>query len=168
MPESKFSVFQVILVSANKLTRYIEPCQLTDEFGGSLVYNHLDWVNKRLVSTKLLYLLVDYNNSEMLWLVWVMNLAGDIKLSKIVSIGILLAFFSCGFLKAVSLVYFSSFLGIKLSVSVNWLVVALIPHLFKGLSRYRYQYNFTVLCTSFGYSKSCWNYFTILFHCLKY
>jgi len=65
MPESTFfflCVFQVILVSANKLTRYIEPCQLTDEFGGSLVYDHLDWVNKRLVSTKLLYLLVDYNS----------------------------------------------------------------------------------------------------------
>ena len=42
-------MFQVILVSANKLTRYIEPCQLTDEFGGSLVYDHVDWVNKRLV-----------------------------------------------------------------------------------------------------------------------
>ncbi|CAB1328727.1 unnamed protein product [Coregonus sp. 'balchen'] len=27
--------FEVILVSANKLTRYIEPCQLTDEFGGN-------------------------------------------------------------------------------------------------------------------------------------
>ncbi|KAI2660842.1 SEC14 domain and spectrin repeat-containing protein 1 [Labeo rohita] len=40
--------FEVILVSANKLTRYIEPCQLTDEFGGSLVYDHLDWLNKRL------------------------------------------------------------------------------------------------------------------------
>nr|XP_055071465.1 SEC14 domain and spectrin repeat-containing protein 1 [Misgurnus anguillicaudatus]XP_055071466.1 SEC14 domain and spectrin repeat-containing protein 1 [Misgurnus anguillicaudatus]XP_055071467.1 SEC14 domain and spectrin repeat-containing protein 1 [Misgurnus anguillicaudatus]XP_055071468.1 SEC14 domain and spectrin repeat-containing protein 1 [Misgurnus anguillicaudatus] len=44
--------FEVILVSANKLTRYIEPCQLTDEFGGSLVYDHLDWVNKRLVFEK--------------------------------------------------------------------------------------------------------------------
>ncbi|MEQ2180099.1 S14 domain and spectrin repeat-containing protein 1 [Goodea atripinnis] len=31
---------QVILVSANKLTRYIEPCQLTDDFGGSLDYDH--------------------------------------------------------------------------------------------------------------------------------
>ncbi|XP_043931200.1 SEC14 domain and spectrin repeat-containing protein 1 [Protopterus annectens] len=40
--------FEVILVSANKLTRYIEPCQLTEEFGGSLVYDHMDWVNKRL------------------------------------------------------------------------------------------------------------------------
>lgn len=85
------SVFQVILVSANKLTRYIEPCQLTDEFGGSLVYDHLDWVNKRLVSTKLLYLLVDYNNSELLWLVGLSDvyshdLASDIKLSKIVNI----------------------------------------------------------------------------------
>ncbi|KTG47509.1 hypothetical protein cypCar_00005841 [Cyprinus carpio] len=45
-------LFQVILVSANKLTRYIEPCQLTDEFGGSLVYDHLDWLNKRLVFEK--------------------------------------------------------------------------------------------------------------------
>uniref|UniRef100_A0A8C1AHM3 SEC14 and spectrin domains 1 n=1 Tax=Cyprinus carpio carpio TaxID=630221 RepID=A0A8C1AHM3_CYPCA len=44
--------FEVILVSANKLTRYIEPCQLTDEFGGSLVYDHLDWLNKRLVFEK--------------------------------------------------------------------------------------------------------------------
>ncbi|XP_051998469.1 SEC14 domain and spectrin repeat-containing protein 1 [Xyrauchen texanus] len=44
--------FEVILVSANKLTRYIEPCQLTDEFGGSLVYDHLDWVKKRLVFEK--------------------------------------------------------------------------------------------------------------------
>ncbi|KAI4884965.1 hypothetical protein NFI96_031892 [Prochilodus magdalenae] len=42
----------VILVSANKLTRYIEPCQLTDEFGGSLQYDHMDWVNKRLVFEK--------------------------------------------------------------------------------------------------------------------
>lgn len=41
---------QVILVSANKLTRYIEPCQLTDDFGGSLDYDHSDWLNKRLVS----------------------------------------------------------------------------------------------------------------------
>lgn len=41
---------QVILVSANKLTRYIEPCQLTDDFGGSLDYDHNDWLNKRLVS----------------------------------------------------------------------------------------------------------------------
>uniref|UniRef100_A0A667WSV3 SEC14 and spectrin domains 1 n=1 Tax=Myripristis murdjan TaxID=586833 RepID=A0A667WSV3_9TELE len=44
--------FEVILVSANKLTRYIEPCQLTDEFGGSLDYDHIDWLNKRLVFEK--------------------------------------------------------------------------------------------------------------------
>lgn len=44
------SSIQVILVSANKLTRYIEPCQLTDDFGGSLDYDHSDWLNKRLVS----------------------------------------------------------------------------------------------------------------------
>uniref|UniRef100_A0AAY5EYE0 CRAL-TRIO domain-containing protein n=1 Tax=Electrophorus electricus TaxID=8005 RepID=A0AAY5EYE0_ELEEL len=44
--------FEVILVSANKLTRYIEPCQLTDEFGGSLQYDHMDWVSKRLVFEK--------------------------------------------------------------------------------------------------------------------
>ncbi|XP_056468291.1 SEC14 domain and spectrin repeat-containing protein 1 isoform X1 [Gadus chalcogrammus] len=44
--------FEVILVSANKLTRYIEPCQLTDEFGGSLEYDHIDWLNKRLVFEK--------------------------------------------------------------------------------------------------------------------
>ncbi|XP_064800474.1 SEC14 domain and spectrin repeat-containing protein 1 isoform X1 [Oncorhynchus masou masou] len=63
--------FEVILVSANKLTRYIEPCQLTDEFGGSLVYDHMDWVNKRLVfekftkeSTSLLDELVVINESE--------------------------------------------------------------------------------------------------------
>uniref|UniRef100_A0A674F3N3 SEC14 and spectrin domains 1 n=1 Tax=Salmo trutta TaxID=8032 RepID=A0A674F3N3_SALTR len=63
--------FEVILVSANKLTRYIEPCQLTDEFGGSLVYDHIDWVNKRLVfekftkeSTSLLDELVVINDSE--------------------------------------------------------------------------------------------------------
>uniref|UniRef100_A0A8C6WSB2 SEC14 and spectrin domain containing 1 n=1 Tax=Neogobius melanostomus TaxID=47308 RepID=A0A8C6WSB2_9GOBI len=43
---------QVILVSANKLTRYIEPCQLTDDFGGSLDYNHSDWLGKRLVFEK--------------------------------------------------------------------------------------------------------------------
>lgn len=42
-------LFQVILVSANKLTRYIEPCQLTDDFGGTLDYDHNDWLNKRLV-----------------------------------------------------------------------------------------------------------------------
>jgi len=41
--------FEVILVSANKLTRYIEPCQLTEDFGGSLTYDHMDWLNKRLV-----------------------------------------------------------------------------------------------------------------------
>ncbi|XP_013130764.1 SEC14 domain and spectrin repeat-containing protein 1 [Oreochromis niloticus] len=44
--------FEVILVSANKLTRYIEPCQLTDDFGGSLDYDHIDWLNKRLVFEK--------------------------------------------------------------------------------------------------------------------
>lgn len=44
------SFCQVILVSANKLTRYIEPCQLTDDFGGSLDYDHNDWLNKRLVT----------------------------------------------------------------------------------------------------------------------
>ncbi|XP_075335289.1 SEC14 domain and spectrin repeat-containing protein 1 isoform X2 [Odontesthes bonariensis] len=44
--------FEVILVSANKLTRYIEPCQLTDDFGGSLEYDHNDWLNKRLVFEK--------------------------------------------------------------------------------------------------------------------
>ncbi|GCC28553.1 hypothetical protein chiPu_0006984 [Chiloscyllium punctatum] len=44
--------FEVILVSANKLTRYIEPCQLTEEFGGSLLYDHIDWLNKRLVFEK--------------------------------------------------------------------------------------------------------------------
>ncbi|KFQ46800.1 SEC14 domain and spectrin repeat-containing protein 1, partial [Nestor notabilis] len=43
---------QVILVSANKLTRYIEPCQLTEDFGGSLTYDHMDWLNKRLVFEK--------------------------------------------------------------------------------------------------------------------
>ncbi|XP_069081542.1 SEC14 domain and spectrin repeat-containing protein 1 isoform X3 [Pleurodeles waltl] len=45
-------MLQVILVSANKLTRYIEPCQLTEEFGGSLTYDHIDWLNKRLVFEK--------------------------------------------------------------------------------------------------------------------
>uniref|UniRef100_A0A674MZ45 SEC14 and spectrin domains 1 n=1 Tax=Takifugu rubripes TaxID=31033 RepID=A0A674MZ45_TAKRU len=44
--------FEVILVSANKLTRYIEPCQLTDDFGGSLDYDHSDWLNKRLIFEK--------------------------------------------------------------------------------------------------------------------
>lgn len=44
-----FAPCQVILVSANKLTRYIEPCQLTDDFGGSLEYDHSDWLSKRLV-----------------------------------------------------------------------------------------------------------------------
>lgn len=39
-------------MSANKLTRYIEPCQLTDDFGGSLEYDHSDWLSKRLVSEK--------------------------------------------------------------------------------------------------------------------
>ncbi|XP_061917422.1 SEC14 domain and spectrin repeat-containing protein 1 [Entelurus aequoreus] len=44
--------FEVILVSANKLTRYIEPSQLTDDFGGSLDYDHSDWLGKRLVFEK--------------------------------------------------------------------------------------------------------------------
>ncbi|XP_061464301.1 SEC14 domain and spectrin repeat-containing protein 1 isoform X1 [Rhineura floridana] len=44
--------FEVILVSANKLTRYIEPCQLTEDFGGSLSYDHMDWLNKRLAFEK--------------------------------------------------------------------------------------------------------------------
>nr|XP_057938829.1 SEC14 domain and spectrin repeat-containing protein 1 [Doryrhamphus excisus] len=44
--------FEVILVSANKLTRYIEPSQLTDDFGGSLDYDHSDWLSKRLVFEK--------------------------------------------------------------------------------------------------------------------
>eukprot|EP00079_Xenopus_tropicalis_P038815 XP_017952586.1 PREDICTED: SEC14 domain and spectrin repeat-containing protein 1 isoform X1 [Xenopus tropicalis] len=44
--------FEVILVSGNKLTRYIEPNQLTEEFGGSLTYDHMDWLNKRLVFEK--------------------------------------------------------------------------------------------------------------------
>uniref|UniRef100_A0A3Q2CTF9 SEC14 and spectrin domains 1 n=1 Tax=Cyprinodon variegatus TaxID=28743 RepID=A0A3Q2CTF9_CYPVA len=63
--------FEVILVSANKLTRYIEPCQLTDDFGGSLDYDHSDWLNKRLVfekftkeSTALLDELTIINDSE--------------------------------------------------------------------------------------------------------
>ncbi|XP_025946791.1 SEC14 domain and spectrin repeat-containing protein 1 isoform X2 [Apteryx rowi] len=43
---------KVILVSANKLTRYIEPCQLTEDFGGTLTYDHMDWLNKRLVFEK--------------------------------------------------------------------------------------------------------------------
>lgn len=42
----------MILVSANKLTRYIEPCQLTDDFGGTLEYDHSDWLSKRLVGWK--------------------------------------------------------------------------------------------------------------------
>uniref|UniRef100_A0A6I8R9V0 SEC14 domain and spectrin repeat-containing protein 1 n=1 Tax=Xenopus tropicalis TaxID=8364 RepID=A0A6I8R9V0_XENTR len=45
-------MLQVILVSGNKLTRYIEPNQLTEEFGGSLTYDHMDWLNKRLVFEK--------------------------------------------------------------------------------------------------------------------
>ncbi|XP_019727486.1 SEC14 domain and spectrin repeat-containing protein 1 isoform X1 [Hippocampus comes] len=44
--------FEVILVSANKLTRYIEPSQLTDDFGGTLDYDHGDWLSKRLVFEK--------------------------------------------------------------------------------------------------------------------
>ncbi|KAJ8253125.1 hypothetical protein GJAV_G00209400 [Gymnothorax javanicus] len=63
--------FEVILVSANKLTRYIEPCQLTDEFGGTLAYDHMDWLNKRLVfekftkeSTSLLDELAVINDNE--------------------------------------------------------------------------------------------------------
>ncbi|XP_018092942.1 SEC14 domain and spectrin repeat-containing protein 1-A isoform X2 [Xenopus laevis] len=45
-------MLQVILVSGNKLTRYIEPSQLTEQFGGSLTYDHMDWLNKRLVFEK--------------------------------------------------------------------------------------------------------------------
>ncbi|XP_077393010.1 SEC14 domain and spectrin repeat-containing protein 1 isoform X1 [Festucalex cinctus] len=44
--------FEVILVSANKLTRYIEPSQLTQDFGGTLDYDHGDWLSKRLVFEK--------------------------------------------------------------------------------------------------------------------
>ncbi|XP_077473034.1 SEC14 domain and spectrin repeat-containing protein 1 [Stigmatopora argus] len=44
--------FEVILVSANKLTRYIEPSQLTDDFGGTLDYDHGDWLSKRQVFEK--------------------------------------------------------------------------------------------------------------------
>uniref|UniRef100_A0A8C6XXC8 SEC14 and spectrin domain containing 1 n=1 Tax=Naja naja TaxID=35670 RepID=A0A8C6XXC8_NAJNA len=44
--------FEVILVSANKLTRYIEPSQLTEDFGGSLTYDHMDWLSKRLAFEK--------------------------------------------------------------------------------------------------------------------
>ncbi|XP_037095873.1 SEC14 domain and spectrin repeat-containing protein 1 isoform X2 [Syngnathus acus] len=44
--------FEVILVSANKLTRYIEPSQLTCDFGGTLDYDHGDWLGKRLVFEK--------------------------------------------------------------------------------------------------------------------
>lgn len=54
-------LLQVILVSANKLTRYIEPCQLTEDFGGSLTYDHMDWLNKRLVG--FLFLLLFLNIS---------------------------------------------------------------------------------------------------------
>lgn len=53
---------QVILVSANKLTRYIEPSQLTNDFGGSLDYDHSDWLNKRLVTTSFILDLV-----QMFW-----------------------------------------------------------------------------------------------------
>ncbi|KAK2108743.1 S14 domain and spectrin repeat-containing protein 1 [Saguinus oedipus] len=52
MKNSPSKAVLVILVSANKLTRYIEPCQLTEDFGGSLTYDHMDWLNKRLVFEK--------------------------------------------------------------------------------------------------------------------
>lgn len=52
MTAAVFAACQVILVSANKLTRYIEPCQLTDDFGGSLEYDHSDWLSKRLVGER--------------------------------------------------------------------------------------------------------------------
>ncbi|GAB1286475.1 SEC14 domain and spectrin repeat-containing protein 1 [Apodemus speciosus] len=58
--------FEVILVSANKLTRYIEPCQLTEDFGGSLTYDHMDCVFEKFTkeSTSLLDELALINNGS--------------------------------------------------------------------------------------------------------
>lgn len=40
--------FQAILTSASKLTRHIDPSQLTVEFGGKLQYSHQQWLDNIL------------------------------------------------------------------------------------------------------------------------
>ena len=46
-----FSISQTLMLSsASKLTKFIAPNQLTEEFGGTLQYNHEDWIQNRQVS----------------------------------------------------------------------------------------------------------------------
>ena len=39
-----------MLSNLTKLTKFIDPSELTEEFGGTLPYNHNEWVQNRQVS----------------------------------------------------------------------------------------------------------------------
>ena len=41
-----------MLSSASKLNKFIAPNQLTEEFGGTLQYNHEEWIQNRVVRKK--------------------------------------------------------------------------------------------------------------------
>lgn len=42
--------FEVQMISVDGLMRYIEPAQLTRDLGGTLFYDHDEWLETRLVS----------------------------------------------------------------------------------------------------------------------
>ena len=43
--------FQTTLISVDNLAKAIHQAQLTEEFDGTLPYNHEEWIDLRLVST---------------------------------------------------------------------------------------------------------------------
>ncbi|XP_071495752.1 uncharacterized protein [Diadema antillarum] len=49
LKRDKSQPFEIVFLSSpSKLTKYIDPNQLTEEFGGSMEYNHEEWLENRL------------------------------------------------------------------------------------------------------------------------
>uniref|UniRef100_A0A0N5AUT5 CRAL-TRIO domain-containing protein n=1 Tax=Syphacia muris TaxID=451379 RepID=A0A0N5AUT5_9BILA len=51
--------FEVQMISVENLTKFIEPSQLTREFGGTLFYDHDEWLEMRLELEKLIWRMID-------------------------------------------------------------------------------------------------------------
>lgn len=43
-----FDIFQTSMVSVEGLSKLVDPSQLTDDFEGSLDYNHEEWIDLRV------------------------------------------------------------------------------------------------------------------------
>lgn len=52
--KEEFKFRFVVLSTVEELHEYIDPSQLTIEFGGTFLYEHDEWIKQRIVSTSLI------------------------------------------------------------------------------------------------------------------